>query len=47
MMDKKAMDMWQLILIILALVSLIVVLIMIGFANSEVSSFTDWLGGIT
>lgn len=46
-MNKKGMDMYQLVLIILAIVGLVIVLLMIGAANNEVGFFTKWLGGVT
>lgn len=47
MLSKKGNHFWQLILLILAVVTLIIAMVIIAYTNNEVSAFSDWLQWVT
>lgn len=43
--NKKGMEMWQLVLIILGLIALLFAVLMIAKVGNHSADFFDWLGG--
>lgn len=47
LLSKRGNHFWQMVLLILAVLSLVIAMIIIASTNNEVNQFSDWLQWVT